>query len=102
MSSLVYPSGNRVKSPANPSVTFNNHVLEEMRDAAYAENENGQGIYFSMTSHENSKWLFLNEVFNQSPLKTTGNQVKTSAFLLESFVFFHLYWLQVGHADKLH
>ena len=55
MSSLVYPPGNRVKSPANRLFTLNNHVPEEMRDATYAENENGQGIYFNMTSRQNSK-----------------------------------------------
>ena len=52
MSSLVYPSGNRVKSPANRSFILNNHVPEEMRDATYAENENGQRIYYNMTTHQ--------------------------------------------------
>ena len=55
MSSLMYPSGNRAKSPANRLFTLNNHVPEEVRDATYAENENGQEIYSNMTSRRNSK-----------------------------------------------
>lgn len=55
MSSLMYPSGNRAKSPANRFFTLNNHVPEEVRDATYAENENGQEIYSNMTSRRNSK-----------------------------------------------
>lgn len=55
MSSLMYPSGNRAKSSANGLFTLNNHVPEEMRDATYAENENGQEIYYNMASRRNSK-----------------------------------------------
>lgn len=76
MSSLMHPSGNREKSPATCLFTLNNPVPEEVRDAPYTESENGQGICYNMTSRQNSKWMFLNEVLNQSPLKTTGDQVK--------------------------
>ena len=35
MLSLIYPSGNREKSPASCLFTLNNPVPEEMRDATY-------------------------------------------------------------------
>ena len=63
---------------------------EEVRDAPFTESENGQEICYNMTSRQNSKWLFLNEVLNQSPLKTTGDQVKLLLLAIRAISVFRV------------